>query len=46
MDILQERILVTGGSGMVGSALAEMIPNAMFIDSSMYDLTELRFFLL
>tara|TARA_R110000851_G_scaffold22466_3_gene66356 strand:- start:7 stop:942 length:936 start_codon:yes stop_codon:yes gene_type:complete len=40
MDILQERILVTGGSGMVGSALAEMIPNAMFIDSSMYDLTD------
>ena len=32
------KILVTGGSGMVGSALKETIPDAIFVDSKMYDL--------
>jgi len=32
------KILVTGGSGMIGHALKEIIPDATFIDSKMYDL--------
>ena len=33
-----EKVLVTGGSGMIGCALKEQIPDATFINSSMYDL--------
>ena len=36
------KILVTGGSGMVGHALKELLPDATFIDSSMYDLRDRR----
>jgi GDP-L-fucose synthase len=32
------KILVTGGSGMVGHALKEVLPEASFVDSKMYDL--------
>jgi GDP-L-fucose synthase len=31
-------ILVTGGSGMIGGALRDLMPEATFIDSKMYDL--------
>ena len=31
-------ILVTGGSGMIGSALKEFLPDATFVNSKMYDL--------
>lgn len=33
------KILVTGGSGMVGSHLREILPEATYISSSQYDLT-------
>jgi GDP-L-fucose synthase len=32
------KILVTGGTGIVGHALKEVIPKATFVDSKMYDL--------
>tara|TARA_Y100000310_G_C20515318_1_gene730893 strand:- start:105 stop:1031 length:927 start_codon:yes stop_codon:yes gene_type:complete len=32
------KILVTGGSGMIGSALKEFLPDATFVNSKMYDL--------
>ena len=35
-----ERILVTGGSGMIGSALKNEIPNAIFVSSSDFDLRD------
>lgn len=35
----KETILVTGGSGMVGNALKEFIPNAFFVSSENCDLT-------
>ena len=34
----QSKILVTGGSGMVGKALKKLIPKAVFLSSSEYDL--------
>jgi GDP-L-fucose synthase len=34
------RILVTGGSGMVGKSLRKILPNAEYISSTMYDLTK------
>jgi GDP-L-fucose synthase len=33
------RTLVTGGSGLVGTALKEFIPNAVYVSSADYDLT-------
>jgi len=35
-----EKILITGGSGMVGCALKNLIPSALFIDSKRYNLRE------
>lgn len=35
----ENKILITGGSGMIGSALREIIPNAQFVSSKEYDLT-------
>lgn len=35
-----EKILVTGASGMVGTALKEAIPNAIFVNSKMCDLRD------
>jgi len=34
----EERVLVTGGSGMVGKHLKELIPNATFVSSKDYNL--------
>jgi len=34
-----ERILVTGGSGLVGTALSKILPDAIYVSSSDYDLT-------
>ena len=34
-----EKILVTGGSGMVGKSLQKIMPNAIYISSKDYDLT-------
>lgn len=36
-----KRILVTGGSGLVGNSLKKIIPNAFFVSSSDYDLTDI-----
>ena len=36
----ENKILVTGGSGMVGRALQEIIPKAHFISSGQYDLRD------
>ena len=33
------KILVTGGSGMLGKHLQKLYPNAIFISSKQYDLT-------
>ena len=33
------KILVTGGTGMLGSALRDLIPEAIFLSSAHYDLT-------
>ena len=32
------KTLITGGTGMIGCALKEILPNATFVDSKMYDL--------
>tara|TARA_R100000664_G_scaffold17057_1_gene25927 strand:- start:1887 stop:2831 length:945 start_codon:yes stop_codon:yes gene_type:complete len=42
MSILenQEKVLVTGGTGMAGVALKKLLPNAIYIGSSDYDLTD------
>ena len=37
---MENRILVTGGSGMVGSALREISPNAIFVSSQDCDLRD------
>ena len=37
--IINNMILVTGGSGMVGNALKELIPNSFFVSSENCDLT-------
>ena len=34
------KILVTGGSGLVGRYLKEIMPNAQYISSKDYDLTK------
>jgi GDP-L-fucose synthase len=34
-----EKILVTGGSGMVGKSLQKIMPNAIYVSSKDYDLT-------
>ena len=36
------RILVTGGSGLVGKHLQDILPNAIYISSKDYDLTDLQ----
>ena len=38
LNLKQHKILVTGGSGMVGHAIQELIPDAVFVNSRMYDL--------
>lgn len=38
--INEEDILVTGGTGMVGFALKNIIPGAQFVGSKDYDLTQ------
>ena len=35
----KKKILVTGGSGMVGRSLKKIMPNAIYLSSSNYDLT-------
>jgi GDP-L-fucose synthase len=39
--INEQNVLVTGGNGMVGKALQKLMPNAIFVNSSMYDLRDL-----
>ena len=36
---MTDRILVTGGSGLVGSYLKKYLPNAIYVSSKDYDLT-------
>jgi len=36
---MEKKILVTGGSGLVGKSLKKIIPNAVYISSSDFDLT-------
>ena len=36
----QEEILITGGTGMVGNSLKQFLPNAIYISSKDYDLTD------
>ena len=36
-----KKILVTGGSGLVGKSLQLIMPNAVYISSKDYDLTKL-----
>ena len=36
------RVLVTGGSGLVGKHLQDILPNAIYISSKDYDLTDLQ----
>ena len=36
---MEKRILVTGGTGMVGKYLQEILPNATYIGSKQCDLT-------
>lgn len=38
--MIQEKILVTGGNGLVGSYLRKFIPNAVFVSSSNYNLVK------
>ena len=38
--MLENRITVTGGSGLVGRYLKDRLPNAIFLSSSDYDLTK------
>lgn len=38
----QNKIIVTGGSGMVGRSLKKIIPNAIYLSSKDYDLTSER----
>ena len=33
------KIIVTGGSGMVGRSLKKLLPNAMYVSSKDYNLT-------
>ena len=38
--IMSKKILVTGGSGLVGKHLKDILPNAWYFSSKDYDLTE------
>ena len=37
-----DRILVTGGSGLVGKHLQDILPDAIYVSSKDYDLTDLQ----
>ena len=37
---MSQRILVTGGTGLVGRRLQRFLPEALYISSSDYDLTD------
>ena len=37
---MDKTIVVTGGSGMVGKGLQKLYPNAVYISSKNYDLTD------
>jgi len=37
---MDKKIVVTGGSGMVGQGLQKLYPNAVYLNSSTYDLTD------
>lgn len=39
-ELEQEKILVTGGSGLVGQTLRDQLPHAIYISSSDYDLRD------
>ena len=39
---MDKKILVTGGSGLVGQHLQDILPNAIYISSKDYDLTDLQ----
>ena len=39
---INKKILVTGGSGMVGSALKKILPEAIYVSSKNFDLTSAR----
>lgn len=39
---MENKILVTGGSGMIGCFLKEIIPNAIYISSKDYDLRDIN----
>ena len=38
LNLKQHKILVTGGDGMIGRTFQELIPEAIFVNSRMYDL--------
>ena len=35
---MQEKILITGGSGLIGSYLKDILPNAIYVNSKDYNL--------
>ena len=37
---MDRKIIITGGSGMVGKGLKKLYPNAIYLSSSTYDLTD------
>ena len=39
---MEKKILVTGGTGMVGTYLKEILPNAKYIGSKECDLTDIH----
>ena len=41
MELNENTILVTGGSGLVGKHLQDILPNAVYISSRDYDLHKL-----
>jgi len=40
---MNKRILITGGSGMVGKHLQEIIPDAIYISSKQGDLRDIKY---
>ena len=42
MELNENTILVTGGSGLVGKHLQDILPNAVYISSRDYDLTQIN----